>query len=93
MIKWLYGARTDAEAAPIVAEARAKGLRFVADNDSRPVGSGNPQGRLWMTQPTRRRAQADDDRAPGCTLALRPGFASPPASRSPTSAARSFRSG
>jgi hypothetical protein len=47
VIKWLYGARTDADAPAIVAEARAKGLRFVADNDSRPVGSGNPQGALW----------------------------------------------
>ena len=46
-IKWLYGARTDAEAQPMLAEARAQGLRFVADNDSRPVASGNPQGALW----------------------------------------------
>jgi len=47
VIRWLYGAKTDAEAAPILAEARAQGLRFVADNDSRPVGSGNPEGALW----------------------------------------------
>ena len=47
VIKWLYGARTDAEAQPILAEARAQGLRFVADQDSRPVSSGNPQGALW----------------------------------------------
>ena len=47
VINWLYGARTDAEAAPIVAEARRQGLRFVADNDSRPVASANPQGSLW----------------------------------------------
>jgi hypothetical protein len=47
VIKWLYGARTDAEAAPILAEARAQGLRFVADQDSRPVSSGNPEGALW----------------------------------------------
>ena len=47
VIKWLYGARTDGEAAPILAEARAQGLRFVADQDSRPVGSGNPEGALW----------------------------------------------
>ena len=46
-VKWLYGARTDAEAQPILAEARAQGLRFVADNDSRPVGSGHPEGGLW----------------------------------------------
>jgi hypothetical protein len=47
VIKWLYGARTDAESAPVLAEARAANLRFVADDDSRPVGSGNPHGALW----------------------------------------------
>jgi hypothetical protein len=47
MIKWLYAAKTDAEARPIVAEARSEGLRFVADNDARPVGAGQPQGSLW----------------------------------------------
>lgn len=47
VIKWLYGARTDAEAQPILAEGRAQGLRFVADQDSRPVSSGNPEGALW----------------------------------------------
>lgn len=47
VIKWLYGARTDSEAAPILAEARAQGLRFVADQDSRPVSSGNPAGGIW----------------------------------------------
>jgi len=47
MIKWLYAARTDAEARPIVAEARTKGLRFVADNDARPVNAGQPLGSLW----------------------------------------------
>ncbi|HEX6219297.1 MAG TPA: zinc-dependent metalloprotease, partial [Sphingomicrobium sp.] len=47
VVKWLYGARTDAEAAPIQAEARAQGLRFVGDGDSRPVGSGNPAGAIW----------------------------------------------
>jgi hypothetical protein len=47
VIDWLYGARTDAEAAPKLAQARAQGLRFVADQDSRPVSSGNPEGALW----------------------------------------------
>ena len=47
VIKWLYGAATDADAAPVLAQARARGLRFVADNDARPVSSGNPQGSLW----------------------------------------------
>jgi hypothetical protein len=47
MIKWLYGARTDAEAQPILAQARAAGLRFVADDDARPVDSAHPEGALW----------------------------------------------
>jgi len=47
VIKWLYGARTDADAPPMVAQARAQGLRFVADNDARPVSSGHPLGSLW----------------------------------------------
>jgi Met-zincin/Domain of unknown function (DUF5117) len=47
MIKWLYGAKTDAEAAPAVAQARAAGLRFVADPDARPVSAAQPLGSLW----------------------------------------------
>ena len=47
MIKWLYAAKSDAEARSIVAEARTEGLRFVADNDARPVGAGQPLGSLW----------------------------------------------
>jgi hypothetical protein len=47
MIKWLYAAKTDAEARPILAQARSEGLRFVADNDARPVGSPHPEGALW----------------------------------------------
>ena len=46
MVKWLY-APTDAAARPILAEARSEGLRFVADNDARPVGAGHPEGSLW----------------------------------------------
>ncbi len=45
-VKWLY-APTDSAARPIVAEARSQGLRFVADNDARPVGAGQPEGSLW----------------------------------------------
>src|SRR5215218_3086990 len=47
VIKWLYGARTDADAAPILAEARARRLRVVADPDARPIGSAQPEGALW----------------------------------------------
>lgn len=50
-IKWLYGAQTDAEAKPIVAQARAQGLRFVADDDARPVRSAQPTGALWDDGP------------------------------------------
>jgi hypothetical protein len=46
-ITWLYGARTDAEAQPILAQARAQGLRFVSDDDSRPVNSAHPAGGIW----------------------------------------------
>jgi hypothetical protein len=46
-IKWLYGARTDADAAPALTEARSAGLRFVADQDARPVSAGQPLGSLW----------------------------------------------
>jgi hypothetical protein len=47
VIKWLYGARTDADASPLLAQARAQGLRFVADSDARPVSSGQPLGAIW----------------------------------------------
>jgi hypothetical protein len=51
MIKWLYGAKTDAEAAPAIGQARAAGLRFVADPDARPVSAGQPLGSLWDEGP------------------------------------------
>lgn len=51
MIKWLYSAKTDSEARPIVAEARTEGLRFVADNDARPVSAAQPLGSLWDEGP------------------------------------------
>ena len=51
MIKWLYGARSDADAAPVLAQARAAGLRFVADPDARPVSAGQPLGSLWDDGP------------------------------------------
>jgi hypothetical protein len=50
MIKWLY-AKNDADARPILAQARAQGLRFVADDDARPVSAGQPLGSLWDDGP------------------------------------------
>jgi hypothetical protein len=46
-IDWLYGARTDAEGNARMAAALTEGLRFVADDDSRPVDSPHPLGSLW----------------------------------------------
>ncbi|HVU31645.1 MAG TPA: zinc-dependent metalloprotease [Sphingomicrobium sp.] len=51
MIKWLYSAKTDSEARALAASARAEGLRFVADNDARPVSAGQPLGSLWDDGP------------------------------------------
>jgi len=51
MIKWLYAARTDGDARPIEAQGRSEGLRFVADNDARPVSAGQPLGSLWDDGP------------------------------------------
>src|SRR5947209_849465 len=51
VIAWLYGARTDADAAPAMAKARARGLRFVSDDDARPVWTGQPLGALWDDGP------------------------------------------
>ncbi|MBV9883969.1 MAG: zinc-dependent metalloprotease [Sphingomonadaceae bacterium] len=46
-IDWLYGARTDAEGDQRMAAALAQGLRFVADDDSRPADAAHPLGSLW----------------------------------------------
>jgi hypothetical protein len=46
-VDWLYGARTDAEAAPRMQAALAEGLRYVADNDARPADAAHPVGSLW----------------------------------------------
>jgi hypothetical protein len=51
MIKWLYAAKTDAEARALEAQACAEGLRFVADNDARPVSAAHPLGSLWDEGP------------------------------------------
>jgi hypothetical protein len=46
-VAWLYGARTDAEAAPIMAAGLERGLRFVPDQDARAPDSAHPEGSLW----------------------------------------------
>ena len=51
MIKWLYGAQTDAQGKAVEAQGQAQGLRFVADNDARPVSSAQPLGSLWDEGP------------------------------------------
>ena len=94
-IKWLYGAQDRRRSrADRSAQARAQGLRFVADNDSRPVSSGNPEGALvGRRRRPDRRAAADDGGAAGRGRSASAAARSPPASRSPICAARSFRSG
>jgi hypothetical protein len=43
-----YGyARSDAEAERVLAENRARGLRYITDADARPVGAATPTGALW----------------------------------------------
>jgi hypothetical protein len=46
LVKYLY-APTDEDARKLAQDAAARGLRFVSDNDSRPGGTGNPEGALW----------------------------------------------
>ena len=51
MIKWLYGAQTDAQGQALEAQAQSQGLRFVADNDARPASAAQPLGSLWDDGP------------------------------------------
>ena len=46
-VDWLYGAATDSEAGSIMARGMAEGLRFVGDDDARPVDAAHPVGSLW----------------------------------------------
>ena len=46
-VNWLYGARDDAHAAEIAQAGVQEGLRYVGDNDARPLGSAHPWGSLW----------------------------------------------
>ncbi len=55
-VKWLYSevppGQDEAKALDaIVREGYARGLRFVADNNSRPIGSAQPWGNLWDDGP------------------------------------------
>ena len=45
-IRYLY-APTDTEGRRLAQDAQAKGLKFVSDNDARPISTGNPEGGLW----------------------------------------------
>ena len=47
VVDWLYGSDSEAEAREKAAAAVAEGLRFVADNEARPLGSAQPWGSLW----------------------------------------------
>ena len=81
-VDWLYGAETDADAAPRMTAALAEGLRFVGDDDARPAGAG-PSGRQPVGRFRRsgRRIAADDGGPRGRGFPLRPGRAGRPASR------------
>lgn len=46
-VAWLYGARTDADAQPVMAAGLAQGLRFVPDQDARAADAAHPLGSLW----------------------------------------------
>jgi hypothetical protein len=47
VVDWLYGSDSEAEAAEKASAAVAEGLRFVGDNEARPLGSAQPWGSLW----------------------------------------------
>jgi hypothetical protein len=46
-VNWLYGAQDDAQAAEVAAAGVREGLRYVADNDARPLWAAQPWGSLW----------------------------------------------
>lgn len=47
VVDWLYGSDSEAEARQKATAAVAEGLRFVGDNEARPLGSAQPWGSLW----------------------------------------------
>ena len=55
-IRWLYsqlppGANEQATLSAMVADSLAQGMRFVSDDDSRPIDTGQPLGALWDDGP------------------------------------------
>ena len=46
-IDWLYGTDDDADGDRRMTAALAEGLRFVGDNEARPLGAAHPLGSLW----------------------------------------------
>jgi hypothetical protein len=47
VVNWLYGARDEAHAREIAVQGVREGLRYVGDDDARPLGSAQPWGSLW----------------------------------------------
>ncbi len=45
--RWLYADNTKAQRETLIANARAKGLAYVADRDARSLGTAHPRGSLW----------------------------------------------
>ena len=47
-VRWLYGARASEDGGEaILADARARGLRYHSDEDARPAGAAQPFANLW----------------------------------------------
>ncbi len=47
VVDWLYGTDEDSEGLRKANAAVAEGLRYIGDNDARPLGSGQPWAGLW----------------------------------------------
>jgi hypothetical protein len=46
-VSWLYGTDDETEGDRRMTAALAEGLRFVGDNEARPLGAAHPVGSLW----------------------------------------------
>ncbi len=44
---WLYGDKTDAQRNALVQDALKRGLAYVADSDTRSIGTAHPLGNIW----------------------------------------------